>query len=185
MKPILENKAGNPFPITLLFLHLAMAIGLPVHLVEARDKFIVKFCHHGLTSYLDVSRGRVLTEAEVFQLLQSTTVNLETADARGLYRQYLEELMKLFENRSQAQLLHTIYNLYLHLDEANLPVLGRRALLRQRMGFIKEALTDLKRYFSFVDRGHAPIELQKAMIDLEAIAEDQITREALHSSLLH
>jgi regulator of sirC expression with transglutaminase-like and TPR domain len=185
MKHVLANCAGHAFPITLLFLHLSLAIALPIHLVEARQKFIVKFCYQGQTSYLDIARGRVLTETEIFQILQNTTSNLETWDARGLYRQYLEELMKLFESQAQSQMLHTIYNLYLHLDESNLPVLGRRALLRQRMGFIKEALTDLKRYFSFVERGHAPIEIQRAMVDLEAIAEDQISREAIPSSLLH
>lgn len=175
IKPILETRVGDPLPITLLFLHLAMALELPVSLVQARKHFVVKCVIDGQSSYLDISKnGRVLDDTEIFQMLQNAKCNLDLWCARELYRHYLEELIRLFENRQNPQMLHTIYNLFLHLDESNLPVLGRRALLRQRMGFAKEAITDLKRYFSFVDRSHAPIELQKAMQDLEAASEEMI-----------
>src|SRR5882762_8463383 len=36
LKPILETHAGHPLPMTLLLLHLALSIDLPVSLVQAR-----------------------------------------------------------------------------------------------------------------------------------------------------
>lgn len=47
LKPILENQVGHPLPVTLLFLHLAQAVGLPVSLVHARQQFIVSLCTNG------------------------------------------------------------------------------------------------------------------------------------------
>lgn len=181
LKPILSDKSGHPLPMTLLLLYLAKSIDLPVHLVQARQHFILKCSVSGKCSYMDVMNGgQILTDSEVVRILQNS--NMELWDARGLFRHYLEELIRIYEKHSQGQLLHTIYNLFLHLDESNLPILGRRALLRKRMGFLKEALSDLKRYFSFVDRGHAPIELQTAMRDLEKVSGDS-PRES--SAVLH
>ncbi|NJL24753.1 MAG: hypothetical protein HC902_06015 [Calothrix sp. SM1_5_4] len=57
------------------------------------------------------------------------------------------------------------------MDDSNTTVLGQRALLRQRLGFAREALSDLKRYFSFVEQSHAPTELQQAWLELEAAPE--------------
>lgn len=173
LRSILESRNGHPLPVTLLFLHLALTVGLQVTLVQARQQFILKRLHGSQSFYIDILQdGRILSDCEVFQMLQRSSSNLEIWDARLIYRRYLEELMRLYEQQSQTQLLHSIYNLCLHLDDSNLPVLARRALLRHRMGFAREALTDLKRYFSFVDRGHAPIELQKAMVDLESVVDD-------------
>lgn len=187
LKPILETHAGHPLPMTLLFLHLALSIDLPVSLVQARHQFILKYANEETTSYLDIlQNGRLLSEDEVFQILQKANANKEPSDARAIYRRYLEELMYLYEQQMQPQILHSIYNLSLHLDESNLPVLGRRALLRHRLGFAREALSDLKHYFSFIDRSHAPIELQKLMMQLEATAEAAITERPLGASdLLH
>ena len=112
--------------------------------------------------------------------MQKANSNSEAWDARTVFRRYLEELMRLYEQLNQPPVLHSIYNICLHLDEANSSRASQaRALLRHRMGFAREALTDLKRYFSFVDRGHAPIELQKAMHDLETLT-DEPGRDVLH-----
>ena len=59
----------------------------------------------------------------------------------------------------------------LHMDDTNTFVLGQRALLRQKLGFTREALADLKRYFSFVERMHAPVELQQCWMELESTPE--------------
>lgn len=181
LKPILENHVGHPLPVTLIFFHLALAVGLPASIVQARQQFIVKICGAGFTSYIDIlQNGRILDDREIFHLLQKSSTSPEVWDARSIFRRYLEEMMRLFEQLNQSSPLHTVYNICLHLDEANLPVLARRALLRHRMGFAREALTDLKRYFSFVDRGHAPIELQKAMLDLEMLSDEPNRHDILH-----
>jgi len=178
LKPILETRAGHPLPMTLLLLHLALSIDLPVSLVQARHQFILKYKNEEASFYIDIlQNGRLLTEDEVFQILQQSNANKESCDARAIYRRYLEELMSLYEQQIEPQTLHSLYNLSLHLDETSLPILGRRALLRHRLGFVREALSDLKRYFSFVDHSHAPIELQKLMLELEATADVVIANE--------
>lgn len=171
MKSVLNNRAGHPLPIALLFLHLAGSIDIPIFLMQARHHYVLKWVRAGQPVYVDLlQQGLILSDEQLLQILQKSSSNLEIWDARSIYSRYLEDLMRVYEQEHQSQLLHTLYNLSLHLDEANLPVLGRRALLRQRLGFAKEALTDLKRYFSFVERGHAPVELQRAFIELETLA---------------
>ena len=75
--------------------------------------------------------------------------------------------MYAFEASQNLAQLHMIYNLMLQIDDSNIAVLGQRALLRRKLGFNREALSDLKRYFSFVEKSHAPGELQQAWLELE------------------
>jgi hypothetical protein len=71
----------------------------------------------------------------------------------------------------------------LQLDESNTTVLGLRAQLRHKLGFNREALGDLKRYFSFIEQSHAPSELRQIWLELEHTPEPVTTRgpaELLH-----
>jgi hypothetical protein len=95
--------------------------------------------------------------------------------------QYLELLMSDFEESQDLPQLHIVYNLLLQIDDSNIAVLGQRALLRQRLGYAKEARSDLKRYFSFIEPSHAPVELQQAWMELEVVPEP--TRS--HTDVLH
>lgn len=172
MKCVLEDRCGHPLPVVFLLLHLAHFLDLPVALIQARHHFLLKWVRSGKTIYLDLfNEGRALNDQELIQVLNRSASNLEVWSAKQLMVQYLELLMHTFEGSQDLPQLHVIYNLLLQVDDGNTAVLGQRALLRQRLGFTREALSDLKRYFSFVEKSHAPPEIQQAWLELEAAPE--------------
>lgn len=172
MKSVIEDRLGHPLPIVFLILHLAHYLDLPMALLQARHHFLLKWVRSGKTIYLDLyNEGRALTDQELVSVLNRSSSNLETYTAKQLIGQYLELLMNAFERSQALTQLHIVYNLMIQLDESNTAILGQRALLRQRLGFSRDALSDLKRYFSFVEKSHAPSELQQAWLELEAQPE--------------
>ncbi|MGE4133540.1 MAG: transglutaminase family protein [Bdellovibrionales bacterium] len=169
IKNVLEQKQGHPLPVVFLILHLAQLLDLPLALIQARHHFLLKWVRSGKTIYLDLySAGRALTDEDLIHILNKSASNLEVWSARQLMQQYLELLKQAFERDQHLNQLHLVYDMILQLDEGNTVILGQRALLRQRLGFTREALSDLKRYFSFVERTHAPSEIQQAWLELEA-----------------
>jgi regulator of sirC expression with transglutaminase-like and TPR domain len=172
MRPILEDRAGHPLPVVFLLLHLAHFLDLPMGLLQARHHFLLKWVRSGKTIYLDLyNEGRPLNDQELVSVLNRSVASLDTWTAKQLIGQYLELLMNVFERTQSLNQLHMIYNVMLQMDDCNTAILGQRALLRQKLGFTREALGDLKRYFSFVEQSHAPSELQQAWMELETAPE--------------
>ncbi len=172
IKNVLDERRGHPLPVVFILLHLAQVLDLPLALIQARHHFLLKWVRSGKTIYLDLyNEGRALTDQELIQVLNRSASNLEVWSAKQLMIQYLELLKQAFETTQNLPHLHVIYDLLLQIDETNTSVLGERALLRQKLGFTREALSDLKRYFSFVERAQAPTELQQAWLELEAAPE--------------
>lgn len=168
IKDTLEKRVGHPLPLLFLLLHLAYYLDIPLTLLQARHHFLVKWVRSGKTIYLDFFNGcKVLNDQELIQVLNRSSSNLEVWSAKQLISQYLELLLTTFERHHRLNELHTVYNLLLHLDDTNTSLLGQRALLRYRLGFGREALCDLKRYFSFVERVHAPNEINRVWTELE------------------
>lgn len=172
MKCILDERSGHPLPLVFLILHLAHFLDIPMALIQARHHFLLKWVRSGKTIYLDLyNQGRALNDQELIQVLNRSASTLEAWSAKQLMVQYLELLMHTFETSQSLPQLHLIYNLMLQIDDSNISILGQRALLRQKLGFTREALSDLKRYFSFVEKSHAPGELQQAWLELENVPE--------------
>jgi regulator of sirC expression with transglutaminase-like and TPR domain len=172
MKIILDERTGHPLPVVFLILHLAHFLDIPIALIQARHHFLLKWVRSGKTLYLDLyNEGRALNDQELIAALNRSSFSLEAWSAKQLMVQYLELLMHAFETEQSLPQLHMIYNLMLHVDDSNTAILGARALLRQKLGFNRDALSDLKRYFSFVEKSHAPAELQQAWMTLENTPE--------------
>lgn len=172
MKSVLEERVGHPLPVVFLLLNMAHMLDIPIALIQARHHFLLKWVRSGKTIYLDLyNEARALTDGELIQVLNRSASNLEVWNAKQLISQYLELLMASFERSQSLTQLHTVFNLMLQMDDTNTFVLGQRALLRQKLGFTREALADLKRYFSFVERTHAPAELQQCWMQLENAPE--------------
>lgn len=168
MPAVFEQRSGHPLTIVFLLLHLAHFLDLPIALIHARHHFLLKWVRSGRTFYLDLyNEGRALNDAELIQVLNRSSATLEVWNASQLIRQYLDLLTQNLQVQQDLAKLHQAYNLILQLDETNSAVLGQRALLRHKLGYAREALADLKRYFSFNEKSHAPIELQQAWLDLE------------------
>jgi regulator of sirC expression with transglutaminase-like and TPR domain len=182
MKNVLNERCGHPLPVVFLLLHLAHFLDLPMALIQARHHFLLKWVRSGKTVYLDLYNGcKALNDAELVKVLNNTASNLEVWSAKQLMIQYLELLMSDFEGSQDLPQLHIVYNLLLQIDDSNIAVLGQRALLRQRLGYAKEARSDLKRYFSFIEPSHAPAELQQAWVELEVVPEPSRS----HTDVLH
>jgi regulator of sirC expression with transglutaminase-like and TPR domain len=183
MKCVLDERCGHPLPIVFLLLHLAHFLDLPMALLQARHHFLLKWVRSGKTIYLDLyNEGRPLSDQELIAVLNRSASNLEVWSAKQLMAQYLELLMHAFDRAQALSQLHVVYNLMMQMDDTNTAVLGQRALLRRKLGFTREARSDLQRYFSFVEQTHAPSELQQAWLELEA-APDPIPRSP--TDLLH
>jgi len=177
MKPVLDDREGHPLPIVFLLLYLAHFLDLPMALLQARHHYLFKWVRSGKTVYLDLTNeGRALTDEELIQVLNRSSSSLEIWSAKQLMTQYLELLLRTFETNQSLTHLHTTLNLMLQMDDTNIAALGQRALLRQRLGYDRDALNDLKRYFSFVDPDQAPFELKQAWMELEAIPPEPPAR---------
>jgi regulator of sirC expression with transglutaminase-like and TPR domain len=186
VKPVLEQRIGHPLAVVLLLLHLAHILDLPVALIQARHHFLLKWVRSGQTIYLDLyNEGRALSDQELIQVLNRSSSSLEVWSAKQLVEQYLELLVSCFERTQDLLHLHIVYNLILQLDESNTTILGQRALVRQKLGFQREALVDLKRYFSFVEKSHAPTELQQCWLDLQKAPPPESNVAHSPSKLLH
>jgi regulator of sirC expression with transglutaminase-like and TPR domain len=186
MRSVLEERVGHPLTVVFLLLHLAHFLDLPMALIQARHHFLLKWVRSGKTAYMDLyNEGRTLTDQELIAVLNRSSSNLEVWSSKQLVSQYLELLMQAFERSQNLAQLHVVFNLMLQLDEANTDILGQRALLRQKLGFTREALSDLKRYFSFIERTHAPVELQQCWFALEGTPDPIPTAPRGPAEFLH
>lgn len=197
IKPILTKKSGAPLTLALLYLHLATHVDLPIYLVHMHNHCILKWVRSGKSNFIDLSNGgRLMSEEQMLAFLNRSVGNsderngkedsiLEILPGRRVLQRYLEQLIQVYDKETQLHELHMCFNVLLKLDGANLRYLGCRALLRQRLGYVKEAMGDLKRYFSFVDRAHAPSELQTAYYELKSMAEFHAPPTLARTELLH
>ena len=186
MRSVLEERIGHPLPVVFLLLHLAHFLELPMALIQARHHFLLKWVRSGKTLYLDLyNEGRALTDQELIAVLNRSSSNLEVWSSKQLITQYLELLTQAFQRSHNLAQLHVVYNLMLQLDEGNTQILGERALLRRKLGFTREALSDLKRYFSFIEKSHAPSELQQCWLALESTPDTIPSAPRGPAELLH
>lgn len=176
----LQNRVGSPLALALVFLHLASQLDLPIYLVHIKRHCVVKWVRAGRSCFLDLTAsGNELTQEQLLKLINKSVGSktfgsddgFEILPSKKVFLRYAEELGNLYKQAKDSQRLHTILNTRLVIDTTNLEILAERALLRQRLGYIKEALQDLKRYFSFVDKEHAPSELQAAFHQMQNVQD--------------
>ena len=175
IKPALQNKCGAPLPTCLVFLHLANQLDLPIHLIHLKRHGVLKWVRGGRSCFLDLANGGCeLSPEQVLNMLNQAKGKLkeealEILPGKKVFLRYVEDLSLLFKKNKDLTRLMITLNTRLVIEPNNLELIAERALLRQRMGFVKEALQDLKRYFSFVDKEHAPLEIQMAFNQMEKV----------------
>ncbi len=180
IKTVLTYRRGAPLTIALLYLHFAAELEIPMHLLRMTQKVMMKWVRSGHASYVDLNnQGLLLSEHEMLAFLNrlhAMDTRIETLESwkyRQILCRYITEVIKIYEKNECLSHLHVCFNVLVKLDGTNLKHLGRRALLRQKLGLAKDALSDLKRYFSFVERNKAPQDLQVAYFELESLTKDQ------------
>jgi regulator of sirC expression with transglutaminase-like and TPR domain len=175
-KGVLANRRGSGLTIALIYMHLAADLEIPVTLLHVENHLMLKWVRSGRASYIDLNNhGSLLTEAEMLAIIHRNHAVrphedlLEGWKAPAILRAYVCHLLKIYENSHSWHHVLICLNILLKLSPNNIKMLGERALVRRRLGFGKEALMDLKRYFSFVDSAQAPQELRVALHELEAL----------------
>lgn len=177
---VLASRAGAPAVLSLIYSFLACQIGLRLEFVDLRPTCFLKFIDNGMSRFIDLTRqGRVLSSDDLLESLQ-TRYHLEAVPPSALLdhvpserfmTDYLLSLKVAYARRGEPEALLLIQNALMAHQPASLQLLGERAILHRRLGHFKNALTDLKRYFSFSDREHAPAEIVRLYDELVTMLE--------------
>jgi len=176
IRSVLQTRQGAALIIALLYLHFASHLDLPAQLIQLRRHFLLKWVRSGRSCYVDLTgQGHILAEEQLVDIVSrhrdaESPPNdpLAVLPQRKLFLKYAEDLIQIFERESDLNRLLLMYNAVLKVEPTNIRILGARAILRLKMGDFKEALTDFKRLFSFVEKCKAPIEIQSAHNELLA-----------------
>lgn len=188
IKPVLTQKAGCCLPVSIVYLHLASELDLPVHLIHANNHYLLKWVRGGKSCYIDLNQnGYILNEQQMAQILQKSMEpgkeppQLDVLPARHILTRYIQDVIRVFEREKQDDALHVSLNILLKLDPNLLPALAKRASVRWRLSLTKEALVDLKRYFSFVEFNQSPTELQTIFYQIQTSEN----LPSIHTEILH
>lgn len=189
---VLSLKRGSGLMISLIYLHLANQLELPFFMVFGHDYSLVKWVGDSKNYFLDLRRSglplndeQMVAHASIIQTTQPTNDQrraFEILPNRQIFLEYASSMGQIFKDLRDLNRLHTCLNAQILIVDDDLDLVAARALLRKNLGLVKEALSDLKRYFSFIDRHQAPIELQEAFRDLSYIEKQspRTTLEILH-----
>lgn len=194
MKGVLTKRIGAPLPVTLLYLHLATHLDLPLYPIKLNQMTVLKWIQSEKTHYLDLcAAGRLLEQSQLIRLLNQESQRpqlefqegscLDILPSKQIFLNYVKELVRLYAQSENPRQKLITYDVLLQVDPNHLEALADRALLRQRLGYAQDAILDLKRYFSYVDQNQAPHDLQIAYRQLQSL--DKIDIIASPRATLH
>lgn len=178
LRDVLSERNGGSLPIALIYMHLAFHLNLPMMLVNIDSLCLVRWLCSDSRSYIDLTQnGQIIGEEELLKYLntersvrglEGQTEKLEVLNFKQVMTVYLEDLASCLARSNEPDLVHAVLSMLLILQPNNLKYLSDRALLRKSLGFQKEALSDIKRYFSFCDMENAPSDIQTAFKEITA-----------------
>lgn len=172
---VLSSRLGVPMMLELIYAYLAEGIGLALEFVDLKPICFLKWRDGLQTHYIDLSRnGKTLTSDELIETLNSRLSSnsvasaqvLEALSSANFTTEYLLALKKALGNSADPQTLLYLQDTLVRLQPNNFQLIGDRALLHRRLGNLKSALADLKRYFAFHDKSRSSNELIKLHNDL-------------------
>jgi regulator of sirC expression with transglutaminase-like and TPR domain len=181
---VLSSRVGSPVVLSVIYSYLGAQVGLKLEFVDLRPTCFLKFMVDGVSHYIDLgARGRVLSSGEMLDLLHDrfhmTAIPrealLEPVSVARFMTEYLSMLKSEYVRRAELDGLLMIQNALLGHQPSSLSLLAERALLYRRLGHFKQALADLKRYFSFHEKETAPIEVLSVFNELTELVERQKT----------
>ncbi len=184
LQRVLSTRSGSPAVLSLIYSFLATQIGLRLEFVDLRPTCFLKFVVSGVSHYVDMSgEGRMLSSDDLLESLHSrfhlkaipAEALLEPVSMERFLSEYLTSLKSEYVRRTNLESLLLIQNALMALQPSSLQLLAERALLYRRLGHFKQALADLKRYFSFHDKETAPVEVLSVFNELTELVERQKT----------
>ncbi len=182
---IIETKRGAPLPIALIYFHFAAYIDLPLYIIQLQGFRMVKWVVENQPKYINLAAGgRILSEKQVLEVLNkmnktalstkdkkepegALATHLEILPLKKLLFHYVQSLIELYKYEGKDIERKTMLDVILKISPSNLKFLSQRALLLKRMGLYKEAMADLKKYFSFTSLEGSPEEIQIAFYDMK------------------
>lgn len=165
---ILEERKGCGIALALLYMHLAGSLGLKLELIHRPLHTILKWSREGRSSFIDLEAcGRLLTEDQLLLIVNKHKDQVQCLSMSEALVQYLSYISMNCRNRQDKTSLHKTLDMILRLEPENTRFLAERALLRKELGMLREALCDLKRYFSFTEMSVASQELISAYEELK------------------
>lgn len=175
MNRVLIDRTGAPIMIELLYAFLAERLGVNLEFADLKPTCFLKWRNGQQSHYIDVTReGAILTSDELIETLHTRfhLTNLCSASAlevqpfESFIADYIFEIKSCMDEDLDTEALLRLQEALIAYMPSNLKLIAERAVLHSRVGNFKNALLDLKRYFSFHDRSRAPQELVDLFDDL-------------------
>lgn len=189
IRDVLSERSGGALPVAMIYIHLAYQLNLPMMIVNVNNLCLVRWMRSESCKYIDLAqRGEALCEDDLLHYLnreacikqvEHEATKLDVLSFKQVMTVYLEDLRFALARSNEPDLIHSVLGMLLKIQPNNLKYLSERALLRRNLGFHKEALSDIKRYFSFCDMTNAPSDLQMAFKELTAFNHSEVP-DVLH-----
>lgn len=146
---ILKRAIAPQILMGLALQNFASLAGLSLNFVLLGKHLALKTEIDGECQYISLEEnGRVLDTQEVLDLIFNFG-KIRRIDFSDLVLAYLEYFQKQLDPKKASKQLLKIYDLILLLKTSDPKTLLRRAYLYKELGYISEALADLKRYLNF------------------------------------
>lgn len=180
LQSTLNNRSGHPLIVALIYCHLANSLKLPIFISSLHFPHLVKWVRGNQNSFINLEKqGELASEQELALVinrkhqfsLRREGESLDILSSLQIVIAYLHLIIECFEVNKDRESLLFLYGILMQADPSNLKILARRSLLYREMGRVKEAIADLKRYFSFVEKNQASPELQIAFSELQQLTE--------------
>lgn len=172
----IETKQGCSFIISLIYVHLAQNIELPIYLINSKEDNILKWVKGNEPTYLDITANATeISEKKMCEALLDLNKSNENIltdcfdiiPAKNIIKKYLSYLLNIFNLKKQYGFAKTTLDILVTLEPSNLKYLHNRALVHKKLNLHKEALNDIRRYFSLNGEENSPVELKVAYYDLK------------------
>lgn len=176
------NKTAAPIMASIIYAHFAKQLEIPIKLTNSDNMMILRWERKNGNAYIDLSNKGSLHEqseiANLYNKIKNPPIKdcefLTPIKTQKIIKYYLQCLCKTSTSQKNLHLYLKILNMMLKLDPWQAESLGERALLLKELGYHKEAIQDLQRYFSFSDRNQAPRQIKLAYYELKAIDKDKL-----------
>lgn len=183
---VLAARTGAPLVLSLLYAFLAEKIGVQLEFVDFNPAWFLRWTENGRSRYIDVARsGSILSSEELIEVLHSRYKMFPEVNEDSLFEPltferfliaYLSDLKLTVAgvhgtHLTEPEKLLFLQNALMAYQPSNIQLFAERAVLHRKLGHYKNALTDLKRYFTFNEREKSLPELVKLHDDLVKMLE--------------
>lgn len=174
---VLREKSGDSRIVGLIYKTIAEEFGFHLDLLNVPDSCILRAAAQESNIYVDIGRdGTVLSSTELLHRMNGMgalseclgSEFLEPFQPLNLVFVLLDHLKAIYSHATAYEKHLVILDLLIHQQMARIQSLGERAIILAKMGLKKEALVDLKRYFSFNEMDYSPAEIVKTFKKLRA-----------------